>query len=154
MASAEQDAISQTGSCHCGKVEFIAEGKISMSAFCHCKNCCRARGVSPLHLIGVSPASGVRVTKGEEFLKTHGTTVTRVFCSECGCIVHMGPVDAAFRAVSPVTFKIDGLLPATYQPKVHMNYESRTTNWHDDLPKFLEWPGGVRVNNTGEAMKE
>ena len=104
----------------------------------HCKNCTRNRGCGPVHLIAVAPASGYKITKGEDKLTTYGTAVPRTFCKDCGCVVHQYPDGMDFRAVLPTTFKLDGVLPDALQPKMHFNYESRTFNWNDDLPKFKE----------------
>lgn len=48
--------ITQTGSCHCGAVEYKAVGNVAMNVLCHCMNCSRNRGVSPVHLLCVSGA--------------------------------------------------------------------------------------------------
>lgn len=82
--------IDQVAKCYCEKIEFTVKGAVIMSALCHCKACTRFCSVSPVHIIGVAPAAGVVVTKGEEFVKTvsdtpSGKTMEHAFCSECGC---------------------------------------------------------------------
>eukprot|EP00955_Chlamydomonas_euryale_P056017 356295-Chlamydomonas_euryale.AAC.1 len=55
--------ICQAGRCHCGAVEYKVDGDIVFNALCHCKNCTRAVGASPLHIIGVAPKTALTVTK-------------------------------------------------------------------------------------------
>jgi hypothetical protein len=63
-------------------------------------------------------------------------------------------VGADFRAVLPATFT--GLesrqLPENYKPQAHLNYESRTFDWSDSLPKFKAFPGSPMLNNNGEEI--
>mmetsp|Transcript_28583 Transcript_28583/g.53585 ORF Transcript_28583/g.53585 Transcript_28583/m.53585 type:complete len:88 (+) Transcript_28583:270-533(+) len=80
-------------------------------------------------------------------------TVSRYFCKICGCLVHQGPVSAPFRAVVPVTFKIEGLLPEKYQAKVHFNYENRLCNVADKLPKFKTFPPKNKMDNEGNLLE-
>eukprot|EP00295_Goniomonas_pacifica_P003641 CAMPEP_0175804926 /NCGR_PEP_ID=MMETSP0107_2-20121207/384_1 /TAXON_ID=195067 ORGANISM="Goniomonas pacifica, Strain CCMP1869" /NCGR_SAMPLE_ID=MMETSP0107_2 /ASSEMBLY_ACC=CAM_ASM_000203 /LENGTH=160 /DNA_ID=CAMNT_0017116315 /DNA_START=10 /DNA_END=492 /DNA_ORIENTATION=- len=158
MAAAPQ-AISQTGKCHCGEVEYKVEGTVLFNGLCHCPNCTRARGTSPIHIIGVAPKTCVTITKGADKLTTwdNGGRNNRVFCSKCGCLLNQGPPGADFRAIPPTTFHIsDGVnckLPAEYQPKAHVNYENRTFDWNDDLPKFKTFPGpdGAMLNSDGSV---
>eukprot|EP00955_Chlamydomonas_euryale_P063882 358811-Chlamydomonas_euryale.AAC.4 len=59
----EMPTISQTGRCHCGAVEYKVDGQILFNGLCHCKDCAHARGSSPVHVLAVTPASGVQITK-------------------------------------------------------------------------------------------
>jgi hypothetical protein len=52
--------------CYCGTVQMSIQGSVMFSVLCHCKPCTRFRGVSPVHLVGVRPATGVSVTSGED----------------------------------------------------------------------------------------
>jgi len=102
----------------------------------------------------VTPAAGVQITQGEDKITTVGTTVTRSFCSQCGCIVNQGPVGGSFRAVSPVTFHLPGKLPEELLPKVHLNYENRHLDWNDDLPKFKMFGNSPRMDNQGNIIED
>jgi hypothetical protein len=133
-------------------------GEQIFNGLCHCKNCTLARGVSPVHIIAVSPADSVQILEGadalQEFVLPNGGTVSRVFCKNCGSLVHQGPIGANFRAVVPTTFQRDVLfLSEDLQPKRHFNYESRLYNHHDDLPKHEGFPSsGKQLSNTGEPI--
>jgi hypothetical protein len=149
--------MSEKGSCLCGKVKFSVEGEQIFNGLCHCKNCTRARGVSPVHIIGVSPADSVKILEGadalQEFILPNGQ-VSRVFCKNCGCLIHQGPIGENFRAVMPATLRRDVLLfSEDLQPKLHLNYESRLYNHQDDLPKYEGFPpSGKQLSNTGEPI--
>ncbi|KAG1663374.1 hypothetical protein FOA52_007111 [Chlamydomonas sp. UWO 241] len=123
-----------------------------MNALCHCKNCSRARGVSPVHILGVSPVDALKIVEGEEHIVTSGKAVTRCFCSKCGTLIHQGPVTAPFRALMPATFQIDGKLPVEMLPTAHVNYESRHWDVNDALPKYKEFPGGPMMDSAGNVL--
>mmetsp|Transcript_2762 Transcript_2762/g.5479 ORF Transcript_2762/g.5479 Transcript_2762/m.5479 type:complete len:159 (+) Transcript_2762:95-571(+) len=155
--------INQAGSCHCGAVAYTASGIIISNELCHCMNCSRNRGVSPVHLIcvsGVDGADPISITKGEDLLAKHYSTdkLSHVFCSRCSSLIHQGPDGAPFRAITPTTFKIqDGLscmLHESYKPTLHINYENRLFDWSDDLPKYKAFPGAgaVKLDNAGNVI--
>lgn len=165
-SAAEAETIDQKGACYCGAVGFSVRGGIFFNGLCHCKACSRARGVSPLHLIAVTPPEALQILKGEEGLVTHRGyrgafgQMTHRFCGACGCLIDQGPEGAPFRAVLPVNFHLeDGkscVLPEKYKPKLHVNYENRMMDWHDSLPKYkvFHFEGAIRVNNAGEEIAD
>ena len=60
------------GQCHCGKVKFTAKtSEIRFNDLCHCKNCSRARSMTPVHILGV-PTKAVEITEGKELLEVRG----------------------------------------------------------------------------------
>lgn len=147
--------IQESGSCRCGAIKFQVSGNVLFNALCHCKACSHNRGMSPVHLIGVTPPSSLLLKEGHEFLKLakgYGK-MRHKFCSKCGCIVYQYPKHANFRAIIPTNFHIeddtDCRLPKEYIPKVHVNYENRHYDFHDDLPKFKGFPPHGRVDNSG-----
>lgn len=152
--------INQTGSCFCGAVQYKVEGEVVFNALCHCRACARACGTGPVHLLAVAPKeTAVTITQGEDAIVTHGDTVTRCFCGRCGTTLHQGPVAVPFRAVLPTTFKIEAgtncLFPDEYKPQIHCNYENRTFDWCDDLPKFQCFPGdGAKMMDNAGSIKE
>mmetsp|Transcript_40382 Transcript_40382/g.67657 ORF Transcript_40382/g.67657 Transcript_40382/m.67657 type:complete len:157 (+) Transcript_40382:110-580(+) len=152
-------SIKQSGSCHCGEVQFEVEGTVLFNGICHCRNCTRNRGCASVHIIGVTPKTCVTITKGESLITVHGEVVSRAFCSKCGCVIHQGPVSNDMRAVLPTTFHIekenstDCLLPEHYKPKMHLNYENRQWDSTDDLPKWKVFPGmGPKLDNHGNKL--
>jgi len=101
--------------------------------------------LGPLQVLGVFPGTAVQIVRGEENLASYGEEVVRSFCVKCGCFISSKPQDGSFVVVSPVTFQIEGpegnnngscLLPSKYRAQCHINYESRTFNAVDSLPKF------------------
>lgn len=78
------------GSCLCGAVAWLVEGKPEIARHCHCLRCRRARGA--LHSSNMKlPMDGVRFSRGEERVRTYEVPearyYTQCFCAECG-----GPV--------------------------------------------------------------
>lgn len=63
------ETIEENGACRCRSVKFKVVGKILMNALCHCKACSQNRGMSPVHLIAVTPPEAVQITEGKEFLR-------------------------------------------------------------------------------------
>ncbi|MEO5565047.1 MAG: GFA family protein [Luteimonas sp.] len=72
----------QTGSCHCGAVEFSAEGGIDQAIECNCSHCSR-KGL----LLWFVPRGSFAVTAGEDKLTTYTFNkhvIKHQFCSVCG----------------------------------------------------------------------
>jgi hypothetical protein len=75
------------GSCLCGAVTFVVEGKPLRAVNCHCGRCRRAR--SAAHAANLfTAADGVRFTRGEENRSSYklpeARFFTQVFCRTCG----------------------------------------------------------------------
>ena len=158
-----------TGTCFCGTVSFKADGPELFNCLCHCRVCSRARGVSPVQLIGV-PTECLVIVTGEDKLKEVAapdelkSSMVSTACANCGAIVFQGPKDAPFRAITPASLKIQvedasfpcGVsckLPADLLPSAHINYENRLYDYADDLPKFSSMPGGAMVTNDGTPIE-
>ena len=152
------ETIEDNGACRCRSVKYKVKGNVLFNALCHCKACCHNRGMSPVHLIGISPASAFEISEGAELLtKTNGYGKMRhAFCSKCGVMVNQHPDGADFYAVLPTNFHIeDGVnckLPEKYLPKAHVNYENRQYDSCDKLPKFKVFPPGPMVDNQGNEI--
>ena len=83
-----------TGGCLCGNIRYEFRGEVGTAGYCHCADCRRISGSA----FGVSvrvAASGFRITAGapKGFTKTgdSGRSVTRYFCSDCGCPLYTEP---------------------------------------------------------------
>lgn len=159
----------QTGQCYCGACKFHVEGVELFNMLCHCRACGRARGMTPVHLIGVS--GEFTFLEGEENAKTiKGLgTVMHTNCKNCGGGLYQRPEGARFYAVFPTSFQIESttevesptsvpscLLPPHLLPKCHANYENRLHNYYDSLPKFKAFAGGnaVLMTNEGDIIVE
>ena len=93
--------IDVTAGCNCGRIEFEARGPTMFKAYCHCRPCSRARGMSPVQLIAV-PAECLKVTKGEVKItmdeavrRGDGRGMVFAHCADCG--THLWMVPAAGR---------------------------------------------------------
>uniref|UniRef100_A0A7S1EFA7 CENP-V/GFA domain-containing protein n=1 Tax=Hemiselmis andersenii TaxID=464988 RepID=A0A7S1EFA7_HEMAN len=154
--------IDEKGYCSCGAIEFSCKGDVKFNALCHCKLCSRFAGVSPIHIVGVSPkATAFEITKGADKLKTFITPNGKFSidsCSECSARLAQGPTGADFRAIFPVVFHIEQgergcLLREDLKPKVHMNYENRLYDHADDLTKFKEFGSSPKMDNSGKIIE-
>jgi len=78
------------GSCLCGAVTFVVEGKPLMARHCHCGRCRRARSAAYASNL-LTRADGVRFTRGtdrfEEYKVPEARFFTHVFCRTCGSTV-------------------------------------------------------------------
>ncbi|KAJ1448699.1 Mss4-like protein [Pelagophyceae sp. CCMP2097] len=167
--------VDETGSCYCGRVQFRVCGAPLFNEICHCRACSRARGSSPLHLLGFDTAD-FSITKGVYLIKVvpcagyllnapqgDALPLEHAFCRECGGFVYQQPKGCAMRALSPTTFNIEAdadgrvscALPAHLRPKAHIFYAMRLMDSHDSLPKYettsenANGAPGVRLTNDG-----
>ena len=129
------------GACRCGAIAYdVADGAVDFRVFCHCRACVEAAGCSPVHIVAIRPPGALRLTKGADVLAVTGPSgpngMTRASCGSCGTLVHQGPHSAPFRGVLASTITSAELL----RPTAHINYDSRTADAIDDLPKFGGFP--------------
>ena len=134
----ELTKIDEKGSCQCGLVQYRVRGKILFNVLCHYKTCSQSRGMSPVHVIGVTPTEGIEVVKGEDLLTLYRKgRMYYCFCEKNGCGVYQWPEGLPFRGIYPTNFHIKQgtrcALPEKYLPKMHCNYENRQTDWHDSF---------------------
>ena len=150
--------IEETGACQCRTVKFKVSGNVTLNCLCHCKACSHIRAMSPVHLILVTPAAGVKITEGSDVVmnaKGYGKLM-HAFCSKCSCMLYEWPEGADFKAICPTNFHIeDGVsckLPKKYLPEMHINYENRHYDWNDSLPKFKCFPPDGKVDHQGNDI--
>eukprot|EP00658_Telonema_sp_P-2_P077642 TRINITY_DN706_c0_g1_i2.p2 TRINITY_DN706_c0_g1~~TRINITY_DN706_c0_g1_i2.p2 ORF type:complete len:108 (-),score=18.38 TRINITY_DN706_c0_g1_i2:84-407(-) len=105
----------------------------------------------------------MRFTEGEEHVrvaKGYGR-MTNAFCTECGAGVYQCPEGAGFRALFPPSLSFpenEGRdekicqLPESLRPTRHVNYENRTHDAEDSLPKFLVFGPDGEVDNSGNFL--
>lgn len=73
----------QSGSCHCGTVQFTVEGEPEQAVECNCSHCSR-KGF----LLWFLPREALTVTSGDDKLTTYTFNkhvIQHQFCSVCGC---------------------------------------------------------------------
>lgn len=160
--------INQTGQCLCGSVKFRVKGTIIFNELCHCRACGRARGMTPVHVVGVQ--GQLEVQQGDIKTIAGLGSMTHTNCAACGCGIYQRPQGEHFYAVFPTTFQLESpqnnnntdggddmpscLLPDYLQPTVHVNYENRLMDFHDSLPKYKSNFGSSRVNDIGQVIKD
>jgi hypothetical protein len=136
------------GACFCGAIEVEVSGEPEAMGYCHCRSC-RSWSGGPLNAFSLWKPSAVRVTKGQEHLKTFVKTERshRKYCAKCGGHVmtdHPGhEMIDVFAATIPTL---------TFQPKLHVNYGETVLPVRDGLPKFKDFPKGA--GGSGETLPE
>ena len=131
------------GSCLCGEVRFVLEGRAIAARHCHCVRCQRARGAAHASNLVVE-AKNLRFTHGQreirEFKVPEARFFTQSFCGRCGSC--MPRVDSE-RGIAIVPL---GCLDDAPQvaPQEHIWVDSKAV-WHtinDALPQYAQGPPG------------
>ena len=136
------------GQCFCGAVEIEARGDPEAQGYCHCKDC-RSYAGAPVAAFTLWPKDAVRVTKGEDKLAAINKTgfSNRRYCSECG-----GHVFVEHPTLGMADVHASTLPSLSFQPSVHLNYESTVLPMKDGLPKLRDFP--AEIGGSGETMEE
>ena len=129
------------GSCLCGNVAYVVEGRPSRCINCHCSGCRRARSAAHASNLFTS-SDGVRFTRGEDLLAAYKVPdaqhFTHIFCRTCGS--SMPRIDRnRGLAVVPMGGLDDD--PGV-RPQAHI-FVGSMAPWYtiaDDLPKHAEYP--------------
>jgi hypothetical protein len=129
------------GSCLCGAVAFAVEGPLQRATYCHCQRCRKARSAAFATNL-VTRADGVRLSRGEEWLRSYRVPearfFTQVFCGSCGS--PMPRIDPG-RGIAVVPMGALDDDPALH-PERHIFVGSKAP-WDviaDGLPQFEEYP--------------
>ena len=123
-------------------------GEPAAMGYCHCESC-RHWSAGPVNAFTLWPPDSVRVTKGEDKLRSYNKTPgsTRKWCEECGGHVltdhpEMGLVDV-YAAIIP---------EFSFQPGVHVHYQESVLRIRDGLPKQRDVP--AEMGGAGEQLPE
>jgi hypothetical protein len=137
-------------SCRCGGARLVATGTPLSCAYCHCASCREFQGgavsaAATWRASDLAAASGSRPI-GE--FKHPMLQMSRHFCPACGDTLFVVN-RLGLRAVSMALLRHAhrGSLPARYTPTMHLNYAQREVDVIDDLPKYLERPGGPQYHD-------
>ena len=124
-------------SCFCGSVEIETSGTPTMMGYCHCKDCA-SWSASPITAATLWPQESVKVVKGENHISTFNKTehTYRKFCRKCGGHLMADHPGMALVDVYAAVFK-----DFTFEPTLHVHYETKTVSVKDGLPKFKGAPG-------------
>ncbi|MBL0162590.1 MAG: GFA family protein [Xanthomonadales bacterium] len=131
--------------CRCGTVKVITAGRPVMCAYCHCVLCRDVLG-TPMYAATIWRANGVRLMCGAgklNMFKHPNGQMQRHFCLVCGDVV-CSTNGLGLKSIPNQLIAANhaGNMPERYRPTVHLHYSSRLMDVHDELPKYLERPGG------------
>ncbi|HEX9619871.1 MAG TPA: GFA family protein [Polyangiaceae bacterium] len=129
------------GSCLCGAVTFVVDGKLIGARYCHCTRCRKGRSAAHASNL-LAAADAVRFTRGQELIASYKVPKARYFmhcfCRRCGSPV---PRIDAGRSLGVVPMgALDDDVPL--RPACHIFFASKAP-WYsaaDDLPRYDEYP--------------
>ena len=128
------------GSCLCGEVTYVINGKLGDITHCHCTTCRKAHGAA------FSSVSAVQIedfhfTSGEALLKCYASSPDKVrcFCMNCGSHIYAHRQGQSHYILRLGTLDDD----PNVRPINHI-WLSEKAPWYDPqtdgaLPKFSEW---------------
>ena len=137
-------ALSRTGGCLCGGVQYEFSGEPVFGLLCHCRDCQRQSGGAYTAGLRI-PAASFRITRGEAklYVKTadSGNQVTRAFCPECGSMLFL-EVSARPDLVAIRVGTLDD--PSWFRPEADIFVQSAQPwdHMNPDLPKYPAYPPG------------
>src|ERR1700730_15875149 len=70
---AMSNAMSHSGKCFCGSVEFSVTGEPAAMGYCHCSSC-RDWSAAPVNAFALWPLDAVKITKGADKIGTYRRT--------------------------------------------------------------------------------
>jgi len=136
------------GSCFCGDIQFTVTGAPEAMGYCHCDSCRRWSG-GPVNAFTLWNPDAVQITKGADNIGTYHKTDNsyRKWCKTCG---------GHFLSEHPVMGLTDVYASAIpdfdYQAAVHVNYQEKTLQIKDGLPKLKDFP--AEMGGSGDMLPE
>ena len=129
------------GGCACGAVRYAAEGTPFHASLCHCIDCRRVLGASPVAWFSVR-LKEFRLLRGEMREYRSSPPALRGFCADCGTGLTFRSEDSPDEIdVATATLDDPGVVP----PELHL-WTSQALPWAlaaDGLPRFPQGrPGG------------
>jgi hypothetical protein len=116
--------------------------------YCHCASC-RSWAAAPVNAFTLWKPENVRVTAGEDQIRTYQKTSfsQRQSCTRCG-----GHVMNRHPSLDLVDVASASLPALEFRPGVHINYANTVLPMRDGLPKLKDFP--AEFGGTGELMRE
>lgn len=141
-------ADSHSGQCFCGEIKIEVEGEPAGMGYCHCESC-RQWSAGPVNAFTLWPPEKVRITDGEESLRSFAKTDSseRHWCDKCG-----GHVLTRHPGMQLVDVYAALLPSLPFRPGVHVNYSETVLAIKDGLPKLRDFP--AELGGSGEVMPE
>ena len=136
------------GRCFCGAVELEVSGDPEGMGYCHCSSC-RSWSAGPVNAFSLWKPEAVKVTRGEDKLKSYqqSDNSIRQFCSDCGG--HMMTSHPQWGLIDVYAATIPSL---ELQPGVHVNYAETVLRMKDGLPKLKDFP--AELGGSGASVPE
>lgn len=144
----EDEEVTYSGGCHCGKVEFEAKGAPEWAAICHCSICRRTHSAPYAELVAFQPEN-VSITQGEDNLTMYNcdgrSQEDRYSCKDCqgkvySMLNHLGAKAVFLQNFTTPNHGPDGKIDAKLAPTCHIFYGSGTVSFYDTLPKYETLP--------------
>ncbi len=136
------------GSCFCGDIQFTVTGAPDAMGYCHCESCRHWSG-GPVNAFTLWNPDAVQITKGADNIGTYHKTDNsyRKWCKTCG---------GHFLSEHPVMGLTDVYAAAIpdfdYPAAVHVNYQEKTLQIKDGLPKLKDFP--AEMGGSGDLLPE
>ena len=131
-----------TGGCLCNAVRFEVDEITGPFELCHCSRCRKGSGSSHAAMVGVN-ASGYRITKGDELIKTvvldlidRPPAYAHSFCGDCGSPVTLLNADADWLEIPAGSFDDD--IPLTPDKHVYVELKPNWDSITDNLPSYTK----------------
>jgi hypothetical protein len=132
------------GSCLCGRVAYVVEGRPLVARNCYCGRCRKARAAGHASNLFVS-IDGLRFTCGEDELTSYKVPearfFTHVFCKTCGSTMPRKDEGRGIAMIPMGSFDDDpGLAP---QCHIYVSDKAPWVDIHDELPRYAAAPPSV-----------
>lgn len=128
-----------TGSCHCGEVEFEVPKDLGDVRLCYCQTCRKLSG-SAFSAVALIDSKDFKIIKGQSYLALYESSKDkfRYYCSTCH-----SPIYVQLKSKSEQVRIRLGVL--NFQPMVHISahiWVKEKPSWYkitDDLPQHSEF---------------
>ena len=128
------------GSCLCGEVKYVINGKLGDITHCHCRTCRKAHGAAFSSVAAVQ-IDDFEFTSGEGLIKCYASSPDKVrcFCANCGSQIYAHRQGQSHYILRLGTLDDDpGVRP------VNHIWVSEKAPWYNPetdcaLPMFKEW---------------
>lgn len=125
--------LSLEGGCACGALRYAVAGRPFHASLCHCIDCRRAMGASPVAWFSLRPEE-FRLLRGRMREFRSSAPVRRGFCADCGTGL-MFRSETTPDEIDIATATLDD--PAAFAPELHL-WTSQALPWtlaEDGLPR-------------------
>ncbi len=142
------EARSYEGRCYCGAVRIAVTGDAEGAGYCHCK-ACRSWSAGPVNAFTLWRPEAVEITQGEDQIAEYNANerTYRQWCKVCG-----GHLMARHPQWGLIDVYAATIPSFSFEPSLHVNYESTVLPMRDGLPKLRDFP--AELGGSGETLPE